>query len=85
LIENLAGFKSCKPAKSAGLAYLAVETMYQCKMFNKMVLGNNQPKMAVEEMAAETATVMVTLMMTARAMTVAMATAMMVGCLPDRQ
>ncbi len=51
----------------------------------EVVIDNNQPKMAVEEMAAETATAMVTMTTTARAMTVAMATGEIVVFLPDRQ
>ena len=51
----------------------------------EVVIDNNQPKTAVEEMAAEMATAMVTTAMTARAMMVAMATVVMVAFLPNRQ
>ncbi len=51
----------------------------------EVVIDNNQPKTAAEEMAVETATAMVTMMTTAREMTAAMATAVMVAFLPDRQ
>ncbi len=51
----------------------------------EVVIHNNQPKMAVGEMVAETATAMVTMTKMARAITAAMATAVMVVFLPDRQ
>ncbi len=64
-------------------AILVTKTLAATAM--EMVIDNNQPKMAAEEMVAETATGMVTTTMMARAMTVAIATAVMVAFLPDRQ
>jgi hypothetical protein len=49
------------------------------------VTDNNQPKLAVEEMAAETATATVTTMMMARTMTAATTTVVATSFLPDRQ
>jgi hypothetical protein len=49
------------------------------------VTNNNHPKVAAEDMAAETVTAMVTTMRMARKMTAAMVTAVMVTFLPDRQ
>ncbi len=49
------------------------------------VTDNNQPKLAVEEMAAETATAMVTTTAMAKTMTAARTMVVVAAFLPDRQ
>jgi hypothetical protein len=70
-------------AKVVAATAAAMKTLVATAMAG--VTGNNQPKLAAEDMAAETVLAMVTTMTMARTMTVATGSAMMVAFLPDRQ